>query len=286
MGFLLLSIISSTLITLVFKLVSRRKVDIFNCIVINYPIASLLGFAFADFSGGFFLTPLFVSAAITVGILFIITFYLIGLCTAKSGMGITTIASKMSLAIPIAVSFTFDANDSITTSKVVGIGLAITAVILTTFKKGAERDRGLLTILLPVIVFLFMGLTDSMVKLAQLKAVPNELSSNFSAITFGTAGVIGILISVARGRAQQFANKSTLLLGSILGAANFGSLLFFLYALNSGIASSIIFGINNIAIVLLSVTIGVVAFKERLSALNIAGAVASVGSLIYLAFIK
>ena len=285
MGFLLLSIISSTLITLVFKLVSRRKIDIFSCIVVNYPIACLLGFVFANFSGGFFLSPKFVSAAVVVGILFIITFNLVGLCTAKAGMSITTIASKMSLAIPICISFIFDSKDIITPNKVIGISLAIVAVVLATFRKSDQKANGLLAILLPAILFVSMGLTDSMVKLAQLTAVPSEYSSNFSAITFGIAGIIGLAVAFITGKSSHLKDRSTLLFGTALGIANFGSLLFFLYALNSRIASSVVFGINNVAIVVLSVTIGILFFKEKLSAINIAGAAAAIISLIYLASI-
>lgn len=285
MGFLLLSIISSTLITLVFKLVSRRKIDIFSCIVVNYLIASLLGFVFANFSGGFFLTPKLVSAAVVVGILFIFTFNLVGTCTAKAGMSITTIASKMSLAIPISISFIFDNQDSITSNKIIGIGLAIVAVVLTTFKKNDKKDKDLAAILLPVALFVSMGLTDSMVKLAQLTAVPSQYSSNFSAIAFGIAGVIGLSIILVTGKSSKLKDRNTLLFGTALGIANFGSLLFFLYALNSKVASSIIFGINNVSIVVLSITIGILFFKEKLSAINIVGAFASIISLIYLASI-
>jgi drug/metabolite transporter (DMT)-like permease len=285
MSFLLLSIISSTFITLVFKLISQRKIDIFSCIVVNYPIACLLGFAFANFSGGFFLTPKFVSAAVIVGILFVITFYLIGLCTAKAGMSTTTIASKMSLAIPISISFIFDSNDIVTSNKIIGISLAILAVILTTFKKNSQKANGLFAVLLPAILFFSMGLTDSMVKLAQLAAVSNEYNSNFSAIAFGIAGIIGLATLFATGRTKNLKDRNTLLFGTALGVANFGSLLFFLYALNSNIASSLVFGINNVAIVVLSVTIGILFFKEKLSAINIAGALASIISLIYLASI-
>lgn len=285
MGFLLLSIISSTLITLVFKLVARRKIDVFSCIVVNYPIACLLGFVFANFSGGFFLTPKFVSAAVIVGILFIVTFNFVGICTAKAGMSITTIASKMSLAIPISISFIFDSNDTITPNKVIGISLAIVAVVLATFKKNSQKVNGILTVLLPIILFISMGLTDSMVKLAQLTAVPSQFNSNFSAAVFGIAGIIGLTITFITGKTTNLKKKDTWVLGSALGIANFGSLLFFLYALNSNIDSSIVFGINNVAIVVLSVTIGILFFKEKLSAINIAGAFASIISLIFLATI-
>lgn len=285
MVFLLLSIFSSTFITLIFKLVTQRKIDIFSCIVVNYQTACLLGFAFANFSGGFFFTPKFIGAAVIVGILFVITFYLVGLCTAKAGMGITSIASKMSLAIPICVSFLFDGTDIITQKKIFGISLAIIAVLLASFKTGYQRSKTIFAILLPIILFFSMGLTDSMVKLAQLTTIPTDFNSNFSALVFGVAGIIGLAAIFISGKSKNLKDKNTWIYGVALGIANFCSLLFFLYALNSKIASSIVFGINNVSIVILSVTIGILFFKEKLSTINAIGVAMSIISLFYLSFI-
>lgn len=284
MRFLLLSILSSTFITLIFKLITRRKIDIFSCIVVNYIVACLLGFAFANYSGGFFLTFSFVTAAVIVGILFILTFRLIGLSTLKSGMGVTSIASKMSLAIPITISFIFDSHDTFTPKKAVGVILAIAALALTTYKKD-KSTNGISAFLAPIILFLAMGVTDSSVKLSQLLVIPSGHNASFTVIVFGISAAIGVATLLFSKRIGNLKERENWIFGAALGIANYCSLLFFLFALNSNISSSVIFGINNIGIVILSVLIGIIFFKERLSATNTVGVVTAIISLIYLSTI-
>lgn len=284
MRFLLLSILSSTFITLIFKLITRRKIDIFSCIVVNYIVACLLGFAFANYSGGFFLTFSFVTAAVIVGILFILTFRLIGLSTLKSGMGVTSIASKMSLAIPITISFIFDSHDTFTPQKAVGVILAIAALALTTYKKD-KSTNGISAFFAPIILFLAMGVTDSSVKLSQLLVIPSGYNASFTVIVFGISAAIGVTTLLFSKRIGNLKERENWIFGAALGIANYCSLLFFLFALNSNISSSVIFGINNIGIVILSVLIGITFFKERLSATNTVGVVTAIISLIYLSTI-
>lgn len=284
MRFLLLSILSSTFITLIFKLITRRKIDIFSCIVVNYIVGCLLGFAFANYSGGFFLTFSFVTAAVIVGILFILTFRLIGLSTLKSGMGVTSIASKMSLAIPITISFIFDSHDTFTPQKAVGVILAIAALALTTYKKD-KSTNGISAFLAPIILFLAMGVTDSSVKLSQLLVIPSGHNASFTVIVFGISAAIGVATLLFSKRIGNLKERENWIFGAALGIANYCSLLFFLFALNSNISSSVIFGINNIGIVILSVLIGIIFFKERLSATNTVGVVTAIISLIYLSTI-
>lgn len=286
MGFLLLSIISSTFITLIFKLITRRKIDIFSSIVVNYQVACLLGFAFANFSGGFFLSQKLVAAAVIVGILFISTFYLIGYCTSKVGMGTTTVASKMSLAIPVSISFLIDPSDNFTLTKALVLALAVIAVALATYQKNSSTNKkDLAGLFLPILVFVMMGLTDSMVKVAQQLVIPDGYSSNFTALVFGIAGLIGLAILLSKKGVQTLSSWQTWKWGALLGAANFGSLLFFLHALNSKIPSSTIFSVNNIGTVILSIAIGTLLFKEKLTMLNVAGVAASIICIICLSAI-
>jgi multidrug transporter EmrE-like cation transporter len=58
---------------------------------------------------------------------------------------------------------------------------------------------------------------------------------------------------------------------------------FFLKALASKtIDSSIVFGINNVSIVILSVLIGIIIFKEKVNKINIAGIASAISAIIFL----
>jgi len=99
------------------------------------------------------------------------------------------------------------------------------------------------------------------------------MSLLFSAVVFTAALILGLVYIVFTPKSiSKNITIPELIGGSILGLANFGSLYFFILALNnSKLDSSIVFGLNNSCIVLLSVLIGSIAFKEKISKVNLAG---------------
>ncbi len=78
--------------------------------------------------------------------------------------------------------------------------------------------------------------------------------------------------------------------GACLGLVNFGSIYFLVKALDHHdpvkgiIDSSVIFGINNIGIVSLSVLLGILLFREKLSKVNAAGMALCITAIIILAY--
>jgi len=268
----------------IFKLSDRFKINTFNIIVINYIVAALLGYSInqSPLSPNQIFSGNWLYLAVLIGILFIIMFYFIGLSSQKAGISVTTVASKMSVIIPIAFSIAYY-NESIGFLKISGIIIAIIAVILTVYK-GKIESKSNQNILLPIILFVGLGIGDSLVKFAQQEFVSNELSSIFTAILFTISGIIGILASFfSKTTLRNFKDYRVYLVGILLGITNFGSIYFLINALNSKILdSSVIFGINNIGIVALSIFIGFIIFKEKLSLINWIGIMLSLGALIIL----
>src|SRR6056297_3899120 len=135
MTFLLLSIISSTSLFVIFKYVDKYGIKNFDVIIINYIVASILGFSVSRYNPDIF--PLWDNAwfpySVIIGILFVVGFVLIGRSSQKVGIAITTVASKMSVIIPITFSLLYDPYDHITNLKLTGILLALVAVFLTVY---------------------------------------------------------------------------------------------------------------------------------------------------------
>lgn len=270
MIFLLLSIISSASIFVIFKLLNKYKIPVFNVIVINYIAAATLGFLISSVEIKFsdILSANWLPFSFLIGILFIVFFYIIGLSSQKAGISITTVASKMSVVIPILFSIVYY-SETINSLKISGIVLAIFAVGFTVYKKHTQQTDSS-NIYLPLILFIGMGVVDSMVKYSQHEFVNNELSAIFSAILFSVAAFTGITISLLKKQTiTNFKNPLVWINGSLLGIANYGSIYFLILTLNNNIFdSSVIFGINNIGIVSLSVLVGLLAFKEKLKPIN------------------
>ena len=274
MIYLLLSILSSTAIAVIFKLMDRQKVALLPVIVLNYFSAFAAGFLL--FKGtpslAYILNSDWLYIAIVIGSLLIIGFYLIGYTTQKAGIAITTIANKMSVIIPISFSIFYFA-EPMSFLKAIGIVLALISVLLAVYKKKqVEKSR---FSLLPIIMFLVVGIIDATVKLAQHSYVSEEDVSLFTSLSFGLAGIIGITsMAIQNKQWRSFTSSRVWIYGILIGLANFGSIYFLILALNhSALDSSIVYGVNNMGIILISIGLAVAFFTERLSKLNLLGVI-------------
>ncbi|NOY37399.1 MAG: DMT family transporter [Chlorobi bacterium] len=268
MGFLFLSILCGTAIVVIFRLIDLWKVNKLEAIIINYLVAFLTGLMIniKDLSSFHIPSSGWIVAALVIGVLFVVMFYVLGLTVAGTGISIATIAAKMSVAIPILFSIVAY-GESVTLLKISGITLAVISLALVLYTGTGLPDRKVL--LFPVLLFLGMGMVDTTVKIAQQQFVsPGDLLS-FSTILFLVSFLTSIL---ARTGSKPFFfrfHRKLLVTGILLGLVNLGSLYFFISALESGFRdSSLIFGMNNIGIVSLSVFTGIVFFREKLNRIN------------------
>ncbi|MFO8236488.1 MAG: hypothetical protein R6U04_13910 [Bacteroidales bacterium] len=294
MIYLLLSILSSTSLFVIFKYADKYKIKNFDIIIVNYIVASIIGYSISEYNPDFFplhQTPWF-PYAVTIGILFILGFVLIGLSSQTVGIAITTVASKMSVIIPISFSLWYDPTDHLTLLKGTGITLAIISVFFTIYRK-KTIDFDPKNLYLPAILFIAMGVVDSVIKLAQYKYIDNGTSTLFSAVLFSIAAIIGLITNIIRKKNfRTILKPKTLMTGTLLGAGNFGSIYFLILALNykmnngNTLDGSIVFGVNNIGIVSLSVIIGLLVFREKLTKLNWFGVVFSIISIYILTYIQ
>jgi len=288
MHFLLLCILSSTAIFVTFKTINQLNIPAFPVIVINYLVATILGFLI--YRGDTSLTSIpasrWLSISSIIGILFILMFFLVAYSTRKAGISVTTVASKMSVIFPIVFSLIIDPSDQLSILKSSAVLIALCGVVLTVYKPEREHpERGI--IFIPLLLFVGMGLVDSLVKLAQHQYVSDEETALFSAILFLNAFISGLLAAIFYRKHNRYFLKGKVWgWGLLLGAVNFGSIYFLVRALHytspSGVHmdSSVIFGANNISIVALSVLIGLLVFKEKLKLINWIGVVLSALALL------
>lgn len=283
MIYLILSILSSAGIYVIFKFLNKTKVKTFNVIILNYITASVLGMLLTKSNADIF--PIFkndwLPYSILIGILFIIMFVVIAKSSQVVGIAVTTISNKMSVIIPIAVSIIIDPLDILTKPKAIGITLAILAVFLSVYKKRkVEFDPR--NIYLPIILFLGMGLVDSFVKYAQQYYVADDILPIFTVVLFAMAAIAGLTTKlIRRSSFKELVQVKTLIWGIGLGICNYGSLYFLIRALNyqskmgETFDGSIVFGINNLGVIALSVIIGLLVFKEKFLKINWVGIILS-----------
>jgi len=280
--FLLLSILASTFIFVIFKLFNKYKVNTLQAIVVNYLTACTLGAFTYDgtISISEITTAKWFYGAIALGFLFISVFNLMALTAQHNGLSVASVASKMSVIIPIIFGV-YVYNEGLGIQKIFGVLLALIAVYLTSIKP-KEKSQIKKGLVLPMLLFLGSGVIDTSIKYLETTYVAKNGIPIFSASIFAIAFILGlILISMQIIKKQFIANPKSIFGGLVLGIVNYYSIYYLLKALQfEGMESSTIFTINNVAIVMASTLIGLLIFKEHIYKLNWLGIVIAIVSII------
>ncbi|HBY69178.1 MAG: hypothetical protein CMC07_01275 [Flavobacteriaceae bacterium] len=286
---LLLSILSSTLIFVVFKLFDRFKINTLHAIVVNYFVAFFCGLFF--YKGD--LTLAHVPAqpwfyyTLGLGALFIIIFNLMAITTQRSGLSVVSVATKMSVVIPVVFGLVYY-KESLGILKVLGIVLALIAVYLASIKTKDGITIEKKNIIYPLLVFLGSGFIDTSIKYLEDTMVAEDEVALFSAIIFSAAAIIGVFILIFQAIKGTVRFQFKTIIGGIaLGFANYFSIYYIIQALRSDILeSSGVFTVNNVAIVMLSTLLGITFFKEKLLRKNWIGIILAVVSIFLVALAK
>lgn len=287
MIFLLLSILSSTVIFVVFKLYKKFRVNTLQAIIFNYFIACTVGFfGYIESSDDLIRIPseTWFPGTLTLGALFISVFYLAALTTQRSGMAVVSIATKMSVAIPVLFGI-FLYNENTGFLKLLGIGLALIAVYLSSIKNETGIKIQKKNLIFPFLVFVGSGIIDASINFLENSYVSETDVGLFSFSIFAMAGSIGITILVVQAvQGELNINWQTIAGGIALGIPNYFSIYFLVMALRDPtFENSVLFTLNHVGIVLASTLVGIVFFRETLLTKNWIGLALAIISIILVA---
>ncbi|MBP9847912.1 MAG: EamA/RhaT family transporter [Flavobacterium sp.] len=273
MIYLLLSILFNAVLFIIIKLFAKFNIDALQALVVNYFVAFGVGLFFLDtsFSPQIIISQEWFKGSILLGFIFISTFYVTTITSQRNGLSVASVASKMSVIIPIILGvFLYD--ETLGSVKILGIIIALIAVYFTSKKETGEIQQAS-NLVFPILVFIGAGTIDSSLKYLQTFHVPSNQIGLFSSVTFFCAFSVGILILVflsLKGKIK-FAGRN-ILGGIALGLPNFFSLYYLVKMLEAkAFESATLFTIHNIAIVLVSTFVGILFFKERISMRNALG---------------
>ena len=285
MVYLVLSVLASSLIFVVFKLFGIYKVQTLYAIIVNYITACTVGLLYYD--APLILTEIpqksWFPGAVALGLLFILIFNLMAATSQKLGVSVASVATKMSLVIPVLFGV-YLYQEALTLLEVVGIILALFAVYFASLKeKKIKAEKW--AFLLPLLVFLGSGMIDTSIKYFQEFHMQEEEYALFSATVFASAAVLGAIFILTKSVKKPMGINFRNVLGGIcLGVPNYFSIYFLLKALQHPmLTSASIFTINNVAIVMLSTLLGILLFKEVLSFKNWLGIGMAIISIVLVA---
>lgn len=256
-------------IFVLFRLFPKYQINSFQAIVVNYVVCVITGVLF---SGGISvfseitLQEPWIPFSIGLGFIFIGTFYAMALTTGYFSITVSSVASKISLAIPVLFAlFIFDIESKqFDFWNYAGLLLSILAIYLiaASGEKTSHGKEGWY-FFLPVIVFLMGGLLDTIMNYVNFAYLSPQVESIFPIYIFMTAAFIGIIVLVIT---KKHLTRNSVVGGIILGVVNYFSVYFIIRTLsvfqNDG---AMVFPLLNIGIILGSMFLSLALFSEKLN---------------------
>lgn len=260
-----------------------------QAIVYNYVTACFCGIIFQKNTIDISVIPEYAwfPFALGLGVLFITVFNLMALTTQRSGLSVVSVATKMSVVIPIIFGLVYY-KESLGIFKIIGIFLALIAVYLASIKTSDGLKIKPSNIIFPILVFLGSGIIDTTLKYLEGEFIAENDIPIFSATIYAMAATIGFFILIFQASKGKFQFQIKNVIGGLaLGIPNYFSVYFLVQTLRSGILdSSGVFTINNVAIVMVSTVLGILLFKEKLLTKNWIGIGLAILGIILISFDK
>ena len=261
---------------LTFRAFEKWGVNRFSAIVINYGVASLLGWTLA---GGIpamktaYEMPWFYLTMV-MGLGFLFLFNIMAKCTAELGVAVSSIASKLSLVIPIAVFLIIDPSDILTPRKLIALSLAVLAILLSSLGDDSKHlSHSKWAFLLPLVIFFGSGAIDLVFAwFSNPEHIPTtEHAIAFTSVPFTIAFITGAAIGIYKPNIT-LPSRNDLFAGVFLGVVNFGSLFFLIGAYSTpDVDKSILIQGVNLGVVLFSTLAAVAIYKDRPSKITWSG---------------
>lgn len=265
MIFLLLSILFSTAISLIFKLLSHLKADNVQVIFWNYCTCILCGWITQPKLTGSGLPFDWSYVAVLSGILFIVVFLMMAKTAQEFGISVSVVSSKMAVIFPVGFGI-WIAGEALEWTTAFGILISIVSVLLVAFSSGDAHGGKHLYI--PLLVFVGSGVIDALLKFISWKYDSPD-ASTLSMHIFGGAAISGLVYLLAKRSTFKLRNAG---LGIVLGIPNFFSIYFLLKAIGDPqLPAVVLFPVNNIGIVLLGTLLSIVFWKEKMQPKKLAG---------------
>jgi drug/metabolite transporter (DMT)-like permease len=264
---LILSILSSSLIFILFRSFPGFKIDILQAVVANYYVAFTCGIMLFSNDLSTLKNQEIMQAspyAFMCGVLFISLFVIMGISSQKNGVATTSIAVKMSMALSVLFVLIAQFN-VINFNNLIPLILALAGVFLVSYQGQTKEGSGSLWML--GVLFLGSACLDLVLFFVQDSWLPNFHQGIFASLGFGMAGCLGLLylIYLSFHKKLKFDLRSWLG-GIVLGIPNYFSIYLLVKAYNTlGIEPQQVLSIANVGVVLASALVGFLLFKEPFS---------------------
>jgi len=277
--FLLLTAAITATFYLLFRWFEIYEVKLFPAVTFNYLFCALTGlvFSYQDLSAGLVDVKAWIPWSLLLGVLFIATFFLMGVAVQRVSITASTIASKMSFSIPVFINLFFY-DVSYGWLNYIGLLMAFVAVILTSIKKESNPLAGEKVLWIIVAVFIGTGAVDATINVVNRAFTGEAMNKVFPLVSFFIAFFIGFTILLSQKNAFR---KKDVLAGAILGVPNYFSIYSLMQTLETFDGNgAFVFPLLNIIVIVFTNILGVLLFKEKISKVNLVGIVVALAAIV------
>lgn len=299
MIYLIIAIAAMSLIMLSLKFFNIKGIYIPQVIMVNYAFALCISLIKGhDTITANKIAEVFTNGwwylALVTGSLYFLSMDLMAISTRRVGVAVTTMASRTSVLLPIIWAFLF-LGEKITIWEILGTALVLTAFTLIIYRPrektaadNANRKENIISILMPIGVFLEVGFIAVCMKTAQhmIKNSGDYATDYpaFESMLFAAALSCAVIFYGIKEKSKAFRfNLKSGAGGLCLGTFNY----FVTFGLMNGLkyfSASTFYGVYNISVVLLTALVGVMIFSEKLDGRKMAGVFFAIGAIIVLGF--
>jgi drug/metabolite transporter (DMT)-like permease len=283
MFYLSLSILSSCTLLWLFRYFSDKKLNIPGIITVNY-ITCLVATIWVN-AEELTLNSLkeenFQIFAFLLGGLFIVTFNIMSRTVTYFGIMISSVTQKMSLIAPILIGVLFY-SENLSFLRIIGIIAAIGAIVVINmpFKEEKNQQNKIIYWIYPFLTWLLSSVIDTAFYILG-KSTGSKQSAIFLFTLFATAASLGmVFIFISYFRVNNNIPKHILPFGILLGIPNFMSIYYLMKAIGQGWDASLMFPINNVGIIGLSMLGALLIFKESANKYKYIGIGLAIGAVV------
>jgi len=257
--FLILGILSSTLVALTMKYSQIKCAPNGSMITVNYVVCILCAL-FNTGIGNLHIEKFSMGLGAFQGLLYLLSFLLYQYNIRKNGLALSSAFMKLGLLVPIIASI-FWFREIPTIVQIVGILLAIAAILILNLKKDGD---GSVFVLGLIFLLLTGGAGDFTAKIFEVYGQA-QFNKQFVLYTFVMALILSLALAIKN---KQTLDKNDIICGIFVGVPNYFSAYFLLKALYS-VPATIAYPTYSMTVILLSTLAGVFLFKEKLSKLQL-----------------
>lgn len=282
MVFVLLSVVCSVLVSALLKLAPQRRIDLAQAVTWNYPAALLLCAALLH-------PPLAAlkdahtpwAALLALGVLLPSIFLVLGRAVASAGIVRTDAAQRLSLLLSLAAAFLWF-GERANGVKLAGLALGLLAIAGIVQRPDATPRSAARTA--PWLLLVWVGFAAIDVLLKRIAQAGTPFAASLL-VAFALAFVLLLGVQLWRHlRGSAALAWRNLGAGLLLGALNFGNILFYVrahQALPDSPAS--VFAAMNLGVIGLGTVLGIAVFGEQTNRWNRLGLLLAVPAIVLIA---